>query len=147
VSAPSSVRRASALWIFAVAAGVFETVVAVTGILTSTTWTAGAVAVGVGLRLVVFGAAVFMTLRLRAGDNLARLGLAVLLGLFGTLSLVVGPIQDLLAGTLTLPAGPADWLLAVSRAVHLAAVLAATALMFRPKANAYFDGRRSAISL
>ncbi|GAA0946808.1 hypothetical protein [Nonomuraea longicatena] len=147
MSAPSSVRRAAALWIFAVAAGVFETVVAVTGILASGAFPAGAVAVGVGLRLVVFGAAVFMTLRLRAGDNLARLGLAVLLGLFGTLSLVVGPVQDLLAGTFTLPAGPADWLLAVSRAAHLVAVLAAMVLMFRPEANAYFDRRRSAISL
>ena len=40
----------------------------------------------------------FLISYLRRGRNWARLSLAVLLGCFGTLSLVIGPVQWLAAG-------------------------------------------------
>ncbi len=53
---------------------------------------------GAFLRLVVFAVVGVLIAYLRRGRNWARLSLAVLLGVFGTLSLVIGPIEWLAAG-------------------------------------------------
>ncbi|WP_051751457.1 hypothetical protein [Streptosporangium amethystogenes] len=60
------------LWIGAVAAGAFETLLAVIGMFSDGSATAGVLISGVGLRLVVFGTAIFLALRLRQGRNWAR---------------------------------------------------------------------------
>ena len=76
---PNPVHSAFVLWLVAVAAGVFETVLAVTD-LVSTGAEAGSIIAGVAVRTAVFGAAIFLALRLRHGRNWARMGLAAVLG-------------------------------------------------------------------
>ncbi|MGW0736362.1 hypothetical protein [Streptomyces sp. NPDC002851] len=88
----------------------------------------------------------FVALRLRRGHAWARPVLVVCLGIFGTLSLVIEPTRWLAEGHST-----ADWLAAADatellgaacRLLHLAAVLAALALMFHPASNTYFRTQR-----
>ncbi|MEV0148665.1 MULTISPECIES: hypothetical protein [unclassified Nonomuraea] len=142
--APPVVQAATMLWILAIAAGAFEAVLAVTGELSAGT-AFGELLPGVVFRLGVFTAAVLLALRLGRGRNWARLTLAVGLGVFGTLSLVVEPVRWLLAGgsigDAVAGAAPADLVFAGSRVLHLLAVLGAVSLMFQPRANAFFRGR------
>ncbi|WP_327089132.1 hypothetical protein OIE66_00475 [Nonomuraea sp. NBC_01738] len=139
---PISVTMSANLWLLAVAAGVFETVLAVSGLLVSGEASAGEVMFGLGLRGVVFGAAVLLVHHLRKGSNWARLGLAVLLGGFGTISLVIGPIGYLMdggsVGQAIASATAVDWAFWVSRVLHLAAVWGAMVLMFQRPARDYF---------
>ncbi|MER6578994.1 hypothetical protein [Nonomuraea sp. NPDC001023] len=139
---PPVVHAAALLWMSAVAAGAFETVLAVGRELYEGTSGVLDLLPGAGLRVAVFAAAVFLTLRMRTGRNWARLTLAVGLGVFGTLSLVVGPIQWLLhGGSIAEAAAGADvvtWLFTISRVLHVTAVLGAVTLMFQPRANAWF---------
>ncbi|MFC7306078.1 hypothetical protein ACFQVC_17865 [Streptomyces monticola] len=137
-AAPAPVRRAAALWIGAVCAGIFETALAVTAPDAPVDGLAGALA----LRAVVYGTAIAVALQLRRGRNWARLTLTVLLGVFGTVSLVIEPVRSLAQGASTADwlrdAGARELLMASSRLLHLAAVLAALVLMYRPAANAHF---------
>ncbi|WP_433515043.1 hypothetical protein ACQP2T_05220 [Nonomuraea sp. CA-143628] len=139
---PPAVQAAATLWLVAVGAGAFETVLAVTDLLSTGTASAGELLSGAGIRLVVFAAAVFLTLRLRQGRNWARWTLAVTLGVFGTLSLVIGPVQWLMEGhSITEAFAGADvmgLLFGGSRVLHVLAVLGAVALMFQPRANDFF---------
>jgi hypothetical protein len=126
----------------AVAAGVFETILAVIDLSSQGSGSAGGIIAGLAVRLVVFTTAIYLAIQLRLGKNWARISLAILLGVVGTLSLVIGPIQWLMEGH-SLSAAIADaealtLLFASSRVVHLAAVVAAMVLMFRPVANTYF---------
>ncbi len=142
--APRSVGAAAGLWLLAVGMGALETALAVGGMLVNGTATPGDLAFGLGLRLVVFAAAVAMVANLRQGRNWARLGLTVLLGVFGTLSLVIGPVQFLLdggdVGRALAEADMASWAFGLSRVVHLAAVLGAMILMYQKASNDYFAG-------
>ncbi|MFI6320872.1 hypothetical protein ACIBG8_25265 [Nonomuraea sp. NPDC050556] len=143
---PNTVTAAATLWFTAVAAGAFEASIAVSHALTN-----GAafsdIAAGLGFRLAVFAGAIFVAVRLRQGHNWARVTLALTLGVFGTLSLVMEPIQWLLAGN-SVPeflAGADAFTLAmtVSRIIHINAVLGAVALMFSPPSNAFFNRLRA----
>ncbi|WP_327417385.1 hypothetical protein [Streptomyces sp. NBC_01233] len=133
---PAPVRAAFALWVTAVAAGAFETALMVGRD------PAEGFGAGLAVRLAVFTAAVLVAVRMRRGAGWARITLAIGLGVLGIASLVVEPLGYLLDG-----GSPADaltradaleWVFGASRTVHLAAVLTAVALMFRPAANAYF---------
>ncbi|MET7465949.1 hypothetical protein [Nonomuraea sp. NPDC005501] len=141
---PPVVLAAMSLWLFAVAAGAFEALLMATVELSSGT-AFGELLPQIVFRLGVFGAAVFLALRLRHRRNWARLTLAVGLGIFGTLSLVVEPARWLLAGgsigDAVAAAAPMDLVFAGSRILHLLAVLGALTLMFQPRANAFFRGR------
>ncbi|MGW0754292.1 hypothetical protein [Streptomyces sp. NPDC002587] len=139
VTPPTEVRTAFALWLTAVAAGAFETALMLGRV------PADEIGTGLVVRLTVFTAAVLVALRMRSGARWARLALAVGLGVLGSASLVVEPLRYLLDG-----GSPADALsradaldlvFGASRTLHLATVLTAVALMFRPAANAYFRGR------
>ncbi|MGA4845612.1 hypothetical protein ACOBQB_04855 [Streptomyces sp. G5(2025)] len=141
--APATVRAAFALWLTVVAAGVFETVLALIGAAaTDGDASVGGLAGGLAVRVAVYSAVVLVAVRMRRGGNGARLALAGVLGVFGTLSLVIGPVRWLAEGH---PVGAAfrglgvvDVLFGASRVLPVAAVLAAVALMFRPSANAWF---------
>ncbi|MEV0614518.1 hypothetical protein AB0I81_14415 [Nonomuraea sp. NPDC050404] len=138
---PPVVHAAATLWLSAVAFGAFEAVLMVGRALYE-----GAPALdllpGAGFRLAVFAGAVFLALRLKAGANWARWTLAGTLGVFGTISLVKEPIEWLLAGgSITEAMAGMDalgWAFTASRVLHVLAVLGALALMFQPRANAYF---------
>lgn len=142
---PPVVHTAAMLWLAAVAFGAFEAVLMITNALYEGEALAG-LSPGAGFRLAVFAGAVFLALRLKGGANWARWVLAGTLGVFGTLSLVIGPAQWLLAGgsiaEAVAGADAVSWAFAASRIMHVLAVLGAVALMFQPRANAYF---RSAV--
>jgi hypothetical protein len=141
---PPVVRTAAILWLAAVAAGVFETALMVTKLLLEGS-TLVDLLPNAGFRLAVFAGAIFLALRLKDGANWARWTLTGTLGVFGTLSLVLEPVQWLLAGgsigEAVAGADAMGLVFAGSRIVHVVAVLGAVALMFQPRANAYFKSR------
>jgi hypothetical protein len=87
---PRQLQASVLLWLVAVAAGLFETALVVVDATSGEVGSAAQVAVGVAVRLLVFAGAVYLAAQLRQGSNWARVALAVLLGLLGTLSLVIG---------------------------------------------------------
>jgi hypothetical protein len=143
VAAPKDVRASFVLWLTAVGAGVAETVIRVVFTLTGDPESSGLL-----LRVIVYAVAVYVAWQMRRGKGWARITLAVLLGGIGTLSLVVDPISWLAGGhSLDAFFAQANLLfvsIAPIRAVHLAAVIAAFVLMFRPVSNDYFRAARSA---
>ena len=141
---PREVQASFLLWLIAVGAGVVETVIRVVGSLAG-----GPGSSGLLVRVIVYTVAVYVISQMRLGKRWARITLAVLLGGIGTLSLVIDPISWLAVGnSLGEVFTQADLLfvfVAPIRTVHLAAVIAALALMFLPSANHYFRaaGRRT----
>nr|WSW42895.1 hypothetical protein OG296_07055 [Streptomyces sp. NBC_01001] len=146
VTPPQAVRTAHTLWLTAVAAGAFETALAVGRTAADGTASVSGIGIGLAVRLTVFTAAVLIARRMRAGAGWARTTLAVGLGILGTASMVAEPLGHLLdGGSISAALGRADaldWLFGASRTIHVAAVLTAVALMFRPAANGYFRKRQ-----
>ena len=149
VAAPREVRASFALWLAAIAAAVFETILVVVEVVSGqSALSTGSVFVGVGMRLLIFTAMVYVASRMLRGRNWARVTLAIGLGVIGTLSIVIGPVWWLAEGPSVSEflwgADLMPLLFASSRVVHLIAVFAALVLMFRPAANDYFGSARSA---
>ncbi|WP_051271012.1 hypothetical protein [Streptomyces sp. AA1529] len=146
VPAPAPVRRAFALWTIAVTAGAFETVLAVGGMAADGSGSAGEIGVGLTIRLTVFTLAGWCAGCMRRGHGWARLALALGLGIGGTASMVTEPLRRLAdgasVGALLSDIGALDLAFAVSRTLHVLAVLTAVILMFLPAANAYFTSAR-----
>lgn len=134
-SLPRSVRWSVWCWLAAVACGVVETLVhAVTE--------ADDVAVQLSVRAVVYALVTLLIVRLRRGERWVRLALTGLLGVLGMASLLVEPISWLIAGGapgafLVGADGPTVVEVAL-RAIHVVAVVAGLALMYRPTANDFF---------
>ena len=150
---PKEVQASFLLWLTAVGAGVLETIIRVIDAL-AIGWASGSggetdvtgVISGVVIRMIVYTLVVYIITRMRLGKRWARLTLAVLLGVVGTLSLVIDPISWLAGGNSLSEAFTEANLLfslvAPIRTVHLAAVIAALVFMFLPSANTYFRGSR-----
>ncbi|MET7424004.1 hypothetical protein [Dactylosporangium sp. NPDC005555] len=137
---PVAVRASAGLWLAAVVLGAIETVVVV-----GSGQAGDNPLPGVLFRCAVYAAAILTTVRMRAGRNWARVALALVLGIVGTLSLVVEPVSWLADGnSLTALADDADltwWAIAAARGLHIVAVWAAVPLMFTGSANGYFRTR------
>ncbi|MFJ8869969.1 hypothetical protein ACIRD6_29920 [Streptomyces sp. NPDC102473] len=129
------------------AAGAFETVLAVGGMVADGSGSAAEIAMGLAIRLPVFAAALLIALHMRRGRGWARIILTLGLGVAGTASMVVQPIRALAQGrhlgAAFGEAGAMDLAFGASRALHVAAVLTAVVLMFLPAANAFFRARRA----
>jgi hypothetical protein len=147
---PASLQQAVSLWLLAIGAGVFETILVVANVL----WGDGSLAngeslnAGVAVRLVIFVAMTLVALQVRVGKNWARWTIGILLGVFGLLSLVIQPLSWLMEGHAVSEAF-ADLNLAsaafmLSRTVHMVAVVVATALMFVPSSNTFFRAQKGA---
>jgi hypothetical protein len=138
---PTQLQASYRLWLLAIAAGLFETALAVVEATSGNPGSATEVAVGVAVRLLAFTGLGYLAAQLRQGHNWARVALAVLYGGLGTLSLAIGPVTWLTqGGSLAEAVAAADLasvLSAASRVVHLGAVIAALVLMFQPAANTY----------
>jgi hypothetical protein len=134
-TAPAAVQMSVVLWLAAIGAGAAEALV---HLLLPQPPTLGQLAARFGIYAVL----TVLVLALRTGRNSVRWTLAVLLGGFGTVSLVIEPVTWLLAGGspgLFLVTADAPALVAaVLRIAHLVAVFSALVLMFRPAANAWF---------
>src|ERR671921_397213 len=141
VAAPKDVRASFVLWLTAVGAGVVETLTRVVFTLTGDPESNGLL-----LRVIVYAVAIYVAWQMRRGKGWARIALAVLLGGIGTLSLVVDPISWLVEGhsldEFFAQANLLFVLIAPIRIVHLAVVISAFVLMFRPSANDYFRAAR-----
>jgi hypothetical protein len=150
---PNEVQTSFLLWLTAVAAGVLETIIRIIDALLvgSASGSGGETDVtgvisGVVIRVIVYTLVVYIITRMRLGKRWARLTLAVLLGVIGTLSLVIDPISWLAGGNslseVFTQANLLFVLIAPIRSVHLAAVIAALVFMFLPAANTYFRTSR-----
>src|SRR5262245_15522795 len=97
---PASLRQAVTLWLVAIGAGVFETLLVVANVL----WGNGQLAngeslnPGVTIRLVIFVVMTLVALQLRLGKNWARWTIGIGLGVLGLLSLVIQPVSWLIQG-------------------------------------------------
>lgn len=127
---PAEIRVAFALWMGALAAGAAEIPLHEMDV------------AGLAIRLGIYAVVAAVAFRMRAGHNWARLTLALGLGIFGTLSLVIEPVTWLFDGNLLVDAvGRTDLTgaaVAACRILHVLCVWVAVPLMFRPRANAYF---------
>lgn len=136
---PAAVRLAVLAWLVAVGAGVAEALVRT---VLPDAPTPGQLVV----RFAIYTVVVALVLALRTGRNAVRWALALLLGGVGMLSLVVEPLAWVIAGgspaTFLAGADGATRLITGLRLAHVAAVLAALVLMFRPRANAFFRSAR-----
>ncbi|GAA4909890.1 hypothetical protein LX16_2805 [Stackebrandtia albiflava] len=143
---PPKVNTAVALWCAAIGAGVAETGLFVTQ--AALAGEAGGLAAQAALRLAVYGLLAFAAWRLRTGAGWLRIAVAVLVGGFGTLSMVAGPVGWLLDGG-SVPAflAAADpWTLGFTglRTAHVLLVVAALVVTFSPASNRFFAGSRPA---
>jgi hypothetical protein len=134
-TAPAAVQLSVVLWLAAIGAGAVEALVHLLLPEPPTlTQLAG--------RFGVYAVLSVLVLALRTGRNAVRWTVAVVLGGFGTASLVIEPVTWLLAGGspgLFLVTADSPALVAAGlRLAHLVAVFSALALMFRPAANAWF---------
>jgi hypothetical protein len=148
---PKEVQASFVLWLTAVAAGVLETIIRVidASLIGLASGSGGEADVtGVVIRVIVYTVAVYIIAQMRLGKRWARITLAVLLGVIGTLSLVIDPISWLAgANSLREVFTQADllfFIIAPIRAVHLVAVISALVFMFLPASNNYFRAARSA---
>ncbi|MFI5713853.1 hypothetical protein [Kribbella sp. NPDC051620] len=138
---PVPVRAATAAWFLAVGAGVAESVLGVIGALDgSVAWPA--LVAQVAFRAIVYGGLfVVIDKYFRLGRNWSRRLLAVLLGVIGMATLIVGPIQWLLTdgdfGTIDVTADFVAF--AVIRSIHVMAVITGVILMYQPEANRWFE--------
>jgi hypothetical protein len=136
--APEPVRLSVLLWLTAIAAGAVEALVYL--LLPEPPTLAQ-----LGARFAIYAVLTVLVLSLRTGRNAVRWAVAVVLGGFGTASLVIEPASWLLAGGSPgafLAAADVPTLLGAGlRVVHIVSVLAALVLMFRPAANAWFRQR------
>lgn len=139
-----NVRAAVALWIVAVTAGVVESVLAVVRAMQEDAFGGGDWA-NVGIRIVVYSAALLMIARFAAGRRWARVGLTVLLTVLGLASLVVPAVLEMAAGQTFVQAFSDGGRLGLGfltvRLAHIGCVVTASVLMYTPSANRWFGGR------
>ncbi|MGP4079160.1 hypothetical protein ACTWQL_04530 [Pseudalkalibacillus sp. R45] len=142
---PKEVRKSYLLWITAIAAGVFEMIIAVISSLSGDS-SVSILMVQALIRIVIFGILTLIIVKMYHGKNWARITLTILLSGIGTLSLVINPVKWLIEGnslsTMFDGVNLTSLLFAASRLIHLAAVFAATVFMFRPAANRYFRSEK-----
>jgi hypothetical protein len=138
---PVAVRAATAAWFLAVGAGVAESILGVIGALGDDSISWSALVAQIAFRAIVYGGLfVVIDKYFRLGRNWSRHLLAVLLGVIGMATLIVGPLQWLFTnGDFTAIDLSTDFVaFAVIRGVHVMAVLTGVVLMYQPDANRWF---------
>lgn len=140
-----AVHLAFFFWLSAVALGVIETVIELGRAVVDEADLAGMMPL-LAIRVIVFSLAIYVTFQMRHGKNWARVTLAIGLGIFGMLSMIMHPIQRLVEGVsmsrILDQSEMIDFLFGTSRTLHIAAVAVAVVLMFVPSANAYFRAKK-----
>ncbi|SDK25013.1 hypothetical protein SAMN05428985_103218 [Nocardioides sp. YR527] len=141
-SLPHTIKLASIAWAGAVAAGVIESVLAVTRILGEGAMEPGDW-LGLGIRVAVYAAAAALITGLVRGSRTARLALTGLLSVAGLASLVVPAALEIVGGSSVAAALGSDGgllgtVFVTVRVIHVVLVIVATVAMYTPTANAYF---------
>lgn len=146
---PASLRNSVTLWLLAIGAGVFETVLVIVNTVLGDGRLANGEDIGFGLavRVAIFAIMTMVALKVLQGKNWARPTIGIGLGIFGLLSLLIQPISWLAQGHspgeafTNFDLTSAAFML--SRAIHMLAVVAAAVLMYAPGSNAYFSTLRN----
>ena len=129
---PTPVQRSFQLWIAVVVVGVLGSIFSLATATTApTAFTAASGLVGVLVGLLFLAAIVFCALRLRNGENWARLTLTVL----GGISAVFTVLGVLLTAGLGVSLGALSTIISL---VQAALIVAAIVFAFQEPANAYF---------
>lgn len=135
---PRAVRLSVVIWLAAIATGSVEALVR---LLLPEPPTPTQLAV----RFAIYTAFVVLVLALHTGRNAVRWAVALLLGGIGALSLVVEPLDWLLAGgspmSFLITADGPTLVVTALRTLHIATVAVALTLLFRPSATRYFRSR------
>lgn len=139
---PAAIRISHSLWLGAIATALVELVtrlsVAPGGFVAAATQNPTELLV----RFSAYALLLALSLLMRSGRNWARIALTIIFGGLGTVSLIAEPVAWLLDGgsvaVFLSEASPDVWIMTVSRIAHIACVLAATVLMYRPDPNAWF---------
>ena len=127
---PEEVRTAALLWVFAVAAGIFEVILAAMDAVSGGATPLRAVVAGTVVRLMVAACVGTLLGPLRRGNPYAR----ALLAFVGVAGALVDPMtwQPVVLHV--------DWA-TLSRGAHLLAMAAALTLMFNQRLRVYYRGR------
>ncbi|MEQ3549944.1 hypothetical protein WIS52_05635 [Pseudonocardia nematodicida] len=137
---PHAVVVSIVSWLAAILAGMAETLVRLA---VAEPPTGGEVAARAGIYLVLAA----LVLLLRTGHDPIRWTVVLVLGVLGSLSLVVEPVRALLGGasaaTFLVTASLPELAAAGLRALHLVEVLVALVLLFHPSATAFFRMSRT----
>ncbi|RJO71221.1 hypothetical protein D5S18_25255 [Nocardia panacis] len=137
---PRGVLVAFVAVVTALLAGVGEGIEHVTAALREPEPNGVGLSINVGVRLAVYAVVFIVAVRMTHGARWARAVLTVGIGVFGSASLLVGPIEAVLYHPDALFDGvSADAVLVgLLRLIHIAAVFVAIGAMYRADSRAYF---------
>lgn len=142
---PVPLRRAIALWRFAVAAGIAESVIGIADVVRQGLFD-GAVAANIGVRVVVYTLALVFIARLAQGHRWARTAITILLSVIGLASMLIPAMIMLLSGATFLEvfggSGLLPVLFAIIHVAHIASVILATVLMYLPASSRHLSPHR-----
>lgn len=148
MNTPHTVRWSARLWSLAVAAGVAETGLAVTELAAAGGLTGG-VWINLAVRALVYIGAAALVIAFAKGRRWARATLVGLLSVLGMAAMVVPSVLLMVGGAGFVESFGSDGELAAAflsvRMAHIAAVVAATVLMFTATANHYFRAQRPGV--
>ncbi|WP_141807679.1 hypothetical protein [Nocardia bhagyanarayanae] len=137
---PRSVTLAVTAFVVALLAGVGEALARTAMTLERSDADLPGLAVGLAVRFAIYLAVLAVVVRMARGDRVARLVLALGIGVLGLASLLAEPVTALLSGE-AVSVTPSSLILGVLRATHVLAVLVAIPAMYAPDARAYFARR------
>ncbi|OXM16124.1 hypothetical protein [Paenibacillus herberti] len=140
--APLGVKMSVLCLFIAIAAGIIEMEIRIMELISNESYSQIGVIIEANVRTGIIAGIVYVIMKMYEGKNWARIMLLVVLGIIGKLTLIIDPIQWILAGNalnnifgdMTVYSS----LLAINRIVHILAVCIGLFLMFRPAANRFF---------
>ncbi|MEV0034284.1 hypothetical protein [Nocardia sp. NPDC050793] len=139
--APRSVMLAAAAFVVALLAGAGEALARVAMTLERSDADLSGLALGLAVRGAIYLFVFAVVVRMTRGDRMARLALALGLGVLGLASLLVEPLTSLAADGLDLSVTPSSLALGSLRTIHVLAVLVAIPAMYASGAREYFARR------
>ncbi|WP_156095069.1 hypothetical protein [Nocardia lijiangensis] len=135
---PRSVALAAAGFVVALLAGIGEALARAAMTLDRSEADVPDLAAGLAVRCAIYLVVFAVVVRMTRGDRMARLALALGLGILGLASLLVEPLTALATEGFDLSVTPSSLTLGILRAIHVLAVLVAIPAMYTPDARTYF---------
>ncbi|WP_431967263.1 hypothetical protein [Nocardia sp. bgisy134] len=138
---PRPVALAAAAFVVALLAGVAEALARAAMTLDRPDADVSGLALESAVRGAIYLVVFTVVVRMTRGGRIARLALALGLGVLGLASLLVEPLTTLAADGLDLSVTASSLTLGTLRAIHVLAVLVAIPAMYAPGAREYFARR------
>ncbi|MCP2293121.1 hypothetical protein APR08_006081 [Nocardia amikacinitolerans] len=143
VDSPRSVTLAVTAFVIALLAGVGEALARTAMTLERSDADVPGLAVDLTVRFAIYLLVLAVVMRMARGDRVARLALALGIGVLGLASLLVEPVTALLSGE-AVSVTPSSLGLGMLRAIHVLAVFVAIPAMYAPDAREHFARRATA---